>query len=217
MSSNHPPYLDPYLRAARQHGAGFQSLLWASPQTQEARFAALVRLCDFAGRRVLDAGCGRADLYDYLLQNRMRPAHYVGLEAVPDLAAAARAKPHRDYQIVNADFVREPHRLLAGADLVVFCGSLNTLDTDRFYATLRAALSATGRTLLFNFLSSPHLAGAPWLTWHRPEAVLAYVTQFGDAAILDDYTPGDCTIRVETAGGQASGPAAGSPRPHSPG
>ena len=41
LSKNHlapEPYLLPYLRAADKHGAEFPSLLWASPQTQAARF-----------------------------------------------------------------------------------------------------------------------------------------------------------------------------------
>ena len=32
-------YLGPYQRATERHGAGFESLLWASPATQEARHA----------------------------------------------------------------------------------------------------------------------------------------------------------------------------------
>src|SRR5437868_1227064 len=61
-----PDYLEPYLDAARTHGGGFGSLLWASPQTQAARFQAIHRIIDLSGARVLDAGCGRADLPEFL-------------------------------------------------------------------------------------------------------------------------------------------------------
>ena len=54
-----PPYLAPYLRAAERHGAGFDTLLWASPRTQEVRFDALRRAAPVGGRTVLDVGCGR--------------------------------------------------------------------------------------------------------------------------------------------------------------
>jgi hypothetical protein len=40
-------YLIPYQRAAALHGAEFESLLWASPQTQAARFDAFGRLWRF--------------------------------------------------------------------------------------------------------------------------------------------------------------------------
>jgi hypothetical protein len=81
--------------------------------------------------------------------------------------------------------------------VILFCGSLNTLSTDQFYSTLRAAMLATQDTLIFNFLSSSFLAGVDWLTWHRPSEVLEYVRRFSsDIAMLDDYTEGDCTICV---------------------
>src|SRR5205085_11899167 len=83
-----PEYLQPYLSAVRRHGRGFGSLLWASPHTQAARFDAFVRLCALEGRSILDAGCGRADLLDFLLARGIRPDHYTGLEAVDTLADA---------------------------------------------------------------------------------------------------------------------------------
>ena len=75
--SNNPaplPYLQPYLKAAERHGAGFGSLLWASPETQAARFGAIERLGRLHGKSVLDVGCGRADLLVYLLSRGVRPA-----------------------------------------------------------------------------------------------------------------------------------------------
>ena len=56
------PYLQPYLKAAERHGAGFGSLLWASPETQASRFDAVERLGRLHGKSILDVGCGRADL-----------------------------------------------------------------------------------------------------------------------------------------------------------
>src|SRR3954468_23327877 len=123
------PYLLPYLRAADKHGADFPSLLWASPQTQAARFDAIQRLGCPHGKSVLDVGCGRADLLDFLLDRGVRPADYVGIEAVEDLARAAETKHRRmnDVSIIRADFAREPLRLFVAADVVIFSGSLNTI------------------------------------------------------------------------------------------
>ena len=39
-----PSYLRPYRDAARAYGAGFATLLWASPQTQAVRFGAILVL-----------------------------------------------------------------------------------------------------------------------------------------------------------------------------
>ena len=202
-----PPYLAPYLRAAEQFGAGFGSLLWASPSTQSARFGAIERLGNVAGRSVLDVGCGRGDFLDFLLRSGIRPADYVGIEAVAPLAEAAEAKAaglwHKAgvaARIIRADFVAEPMRMFVGADVVAFSGSLNTADDPTFYGTLRRAFDATADVLVFNFLSSTYLAGQQYLYWRRPQDVLAFARGVSsDVRILDDYLKGDCTVAVRRA------------------
>ena len=193
------PYLLPYLRAAEKHGAEFPSLLWASPHTQAARFGAIDRLARLLGKSVLDVGCGRADLLDFLLDRGVPPADYTGIEAVEALAAAAEAKRRRtgDVRIIRADFVREPLRLFVAADVAVFSGSLNTLEDDAFYGTVRRAFDAAAEAVVFNFLSSSYLAGADYLRWRRPADVVAFASQLSsDVESLNDYLPGDTTIAI---------------------
>lgn len=197
MPAGVPSYLAPYLRAAERCGAGFGSLLWASPSTQHARFEAIRRACNPGGKRILDVGCGRADFCDFLLKRGVRYVQYTGLEAVDELAAAARRKAQPRSLIVRGDFVKEPARLLVGADLVVFSGSLNTLDTRSFYATIRVAFDAAAGALVFNFLASPMLAAQSYLTWHKPEDVLAAIKDWTPRVrVLDDYLEGDCTVAL---------------------
>ena len=190
-----PQYLKPYLDAARRHGGdGFKSLLWESPRTQALRFEALTRVCDMHRKSILDVGCGRADLLDFLRERGIEPQHYTGLEAVETLADAAKAKWRKRCQIVRADFVREPARLLCGADVVVFSGSLNTLEPDHFYATLRTAWQGASEAVAFNFLNSKERAGASYLYWHRPSVVKRFARDLGAAwEMVDDYLDGDCT------------------------
>lgn len=193
------PYLLPYLRAADKHGADFPSLLWASPHTQAARFDAIERLGQLDSKSVLDVGCGRADLLAFLLDRGVRPGDYVGIEAVEDLAAAAEANCRRlpDATIVRADFVREPLRMFVGADVVVFSGSLNTIEDDDFYATIRRAYDASAEAVVFNFLCSSYLAGADYLRWRRPDDVIAFARQLTpDVRTLDDYLHGDFTVAL---------------------
>jgi SAM-dependent methyltransferase len=190
-------YLQPYLRAARQFGAGFSALLWASPKTQRARFDAIRRAYDPEGKSVLDAGCGRADYMEFLLARDVRPADYIGLEAVETLADAAQAKKFPNTRIVRGDFVREPAKLFVGADVIVFSGSLNTMDEATFYEILRRAYDATAEAVVFNFLSSSALAGRAYLTWHSRERVEAFARRTAaDVHVLEDYLQGDCTIAM---------------------
>src|SRR5688572_2349212 len=195
--SNPRSYLRPYLDAAAAHGAGFQSLLWASPQTQAVRFEAILRITDLSGKSILDVGCGRADLLAHLLNSGVRLADYVGIEAVDALADAAEAKRLPGATIVRADFVAEPVRLFAGAGVVVFSGSLNTADDTVFYSTLARAFDAATEALVFNFLSSTSLAGQPHLYWRRAGDVTRFARSLSsDVRTLDDYLSGDTTVRV---------------------
>jgi SAM-dependent methyltransferase len=143
MPDDAPDYLRPYLDAARAHGEGFRSLLWASPRTQAVRFDALTRIVDFRGRLVCDVGCGRADLLDHLDRSGIPVADYTGIEAVPELAAAAGRKRRAGVRVLRGDFVRDPVRMFVGAEVVAFSGSLNTADDPTFYATVRRAFDAT--------------------------------------------------------------------------
>jgi hypothetical protein len=192
-----PDYLQPYATAAATHAGGFGSLLWANTQTQRSRVYAIRRATDLAGRTILDAGCGRADLIEYLVGMGIRVEHYIGLEAIEELATAAERKAAGHCQIVRCDFVVEPKRLFAATDWVVLSGSLNTLDTQTFYQTIRYAFDAAIEGVVFNFLDSPFLAAASYLTWHPRGEVLAFAQSLsGDVKMLHDYLHGDCTISI---------------------
>ncbi|HEV8377862.1 MAG TPA: methyltransferase domain-containing protein [Tepidisphaeraceae bacterium] len=202
MAAKTQDYLEPYRQAASRHGDRFASLLWASPKTQAARFDAICRLADLRGRRVLDAGCGRGDLMDFLVERGVQPREYIGIEAVDELAAAAMRKKLPGAQIIHGDFVREPQRLKAGADVIVFSGSLNTLEPQQFYQSLRQGWEAAGEVLVFNFLAAAHIASAQWLTWHRAEDVLVMARSWSsEVRMLEDYLDGDCTIALWKRGG----------------
>lgn len=190
-------YLEPYRQAASRHGDRFQSLLWASPRTQAARFDAICRLADMWGRKILDAGCGRADFLDFLRQREIQSTQYIGIEAVDELAAAAMRKPLLNARIIHGDFVRHPGLLDVGADVIVFSGSLNTLVPEQFYMSLRRGWEVAQQAMVFNFLAAKHIASAQWLTWHRAQDVLRFAQDLsGKVRMLNDYLDGDVTIAV---------------------
>jgi len=190
-------YLQPYLNALAEHGDKFPALLWASRSTQEVRFAALERICPLEGKVVLDAGCGRADLLDWMNRRGIKPNKYIGIEAVEMFRRAAWRKKLRNATILQGDFVTDARLLDQDADVIIFCGSLNTLSADDFYRTLTSAQKFARQTLAFNFLSSPELAKAKYLTWHRMEDVIAYLRVFGgEIKVAEDYLDGDCAISL---------------------
>jgi hypothetical protein len=194
-ASSVPLYLRPYVEVRRARGVG--ALLWEDLRAQRVRFDAIARICPLAGLRVLDVGCGKADLLRFLHARGIAPASYTGLEAQPWLARAARAAVAGAGTIVAGDFVKQPRKLRVGADAIVFSGSLNLLSAAQFYRALEGAWAATRRFLVFNFLSSPLLAADDYLMWRRRESVVAFARKTASRVRIDDrYEEGDCTVAM---------------------
>lgn len=201
MPSEPPDYLAPYRDAVRRFGPTFRSLLWQSEATQRVRFEALTHLVDLHAALICDAGCGRADLLPYLLQRSIVPEHYVGLEAVAELAEVARSRQLSEAVIVTADFVADPVRLAVGADVIYFGGSLNTVDEQAFRAVLKHASLAAAKTVALSFLCSPARAGEKHLRWRSPAAVAAVARSLGtNVRWTDRYLDGDCTLAFDVHG-----------------
>jgi hypothetical protein len=197
ISSTEPSYLEPYLAASRKYGAGFGTLLWASPKTQATRFKALLQAVDINGLTVMDVGCGRADLLEYMFKTRRCPRFYIGVEAVETLAFAASRKQLPGCSIILGDFVRDSSLLAAEADVLFYSGSLNTMDTSTFYKSLQDGFEAAGQAIIFNFLCSPFLAGSSHLTWHSAEEVMQFAQRLsGRVKLFDQYMRGDATIAI---------------------
>ena len=174
-SKSDRPYLEPYEKATREMGAGFESQLWMSKDAQRTRFEVLTQVGRFKDRVVADLGCGVGDLPIYLHEHASDqfPKSYIGIEGVEAMAEHARSRIVEagvERTIFDvADFVADdslPDMLVndAGAEVFVFSGSLNTLSMhqamdvlDGFWYALRAAKTdERSGTLIFNFLSDRH-------------------------------------------------------------
>lgn len=195
--SEQPAYLEPYARAARKHGPTFNALLWATPRTQAKRFEALVAMQDPTGLTVLDLGCGKADFLEWLIINGMPPRRYLGVEGVTALADAAEARQFEGSTIVRADFIREPEKAFAPADVIYCSGALNTIEDEDFYPTIQRAFEAAQQAVVFNFLNSPLLAGVSYLRWRQAVDVFAFARTLSDEVSWNDrYIEGDCTVGI---------------------
>jgi SAM-dependent methyltransferase len=199
-TATEPTYLKPYLDAARRYGDGFGSLLWASPRTQKIRFGALTGAISPRDLRVLDVGCGRADLLTYMCDAGRRPAEYVGVEMVDELATSAEgrlAAAGVTGRIVRRDFIADPDCMRIDADVIYFSGSLNTLSVFEFELSVRRAFSAARLGIAFNFLSSTQLSSARHLVWHRINSVISLGRSIvASVRVFDDYLDGDTTVAM---------------------
>ncbi|MBC7771172.1 MAG: class I SAM-dependent methyltransferase [Pyrinomonadaceae bacterium] len=198
-------YLAPYRRAVNRIGPCFEALLWANLRSQTARFRTISQMIDLSDLCVLDAGCGRADLAAYLVEQRINYARYLGVDAIPELLEAARGRSIARASFRLCDFVSDPTALQScqpsngartpEAEVIVFSGSLNTLPRERAMAVLERAWECCTHALVFNFLST--LDGAEpcqdEFRAHRmaPVAVLEWaLARTRDVSLRHDYLDG---------------------------
>jgi SAM-dependent methyltransferase len=148
-------YLDAYRDAQDDFGNDFGVTLWANTRSQERRFKVFTQMCYLHGKRILDAGCSRGDLADYLIRQGVEYESYVGIDGLPEVIDYANRRGLPRAKFHAGDFVADPSLLAIGSPQVVtFSGTLNTMDDGTAMKLLDAAWDACSETLLFNFLST---------------------------------------------------------------
>jgi SAM-dependent methyltransferase len=190
-----PPYLEHYRELVDRVGAAFEATGWRNREFQTERFRVMAEMVDFSGMRVLDAGAGRADFAEYLLERGVGFDSMVALDAMPEMVEAIRGRKLDRVEAALGDFASEPDAFtrFGEVDAIVFSGSLNTLDEDHALAVLERAWDAVGGgdgegagALVFNFLSDR----APGAMRGRPTEP---ARRFSPVRLVDwalDKTPG---------------------------
>jgi hypothetical protein len=192
------PYLFPYHRAAQRHGGEFEALCWTSLAQQTVRFDAMIEVYDFADKRMIDAGCGRADFFDHLAFRHIIPAKYLGVEAISPLALRAKHKTRANFAVLQADFLMSGFPSGFFPDVIVFSGTLNTFRVQSCQIALNSALRATRDSVVFNFLCKPDNADVPWLASHTPNEIRSLIKSAScTTSFYDGYLDGDITAVVK--------------------
>jgi len=156
MTDSQPDnYLDPYRDAQDDFGNEFGVTLWANTKSQERRFKVFAQMCYLPGKRILDAGCSRGDLADYLNRQEIEYLSYVGIDGLPEVIDYANRRELPRAEFHAGDFVADAKLLSIGKpQIIAFSGTLNTMGDEVAMKLLDAAWEACSESLLFNFLSS---------------------------------------------------------------
>lgn len=137
-----------------RYGPGFEATLWRSRQSQRARFEIITSTTELAGRRILDAGCGFGCLAHFLRERTIGYAHYLGIDGVPEIIREAQSKTPPRAEFILGDYAADRTLLRTGdPDIIMFCGSLNTLEEALAWEIVEDAWDAARIGVVFNFLS----------------------------------------------------------------
>lgn len=179
---------------AALHGADSSLALgWLTPRDQQIRFEALAGIANVKGKTVLDAGCGYADLFAFLSLNN-KPAHYYGVEQIPELIAEAEKRYGylNEVTFIARNFITAELPL---ADYVFASGSLNygSGDAGYIFKAINKLFECSKCGLAFNLLR--HVANTGLLVAYEPDLILAHCRTLSNKVILkDDYDEQDYTI-----------------------
>jgi len=155
-------YLKPYQRWADRHGTDFGVTLWASPQSQRARFAVFTQVAFLHGKRILDAGCSRGDFAAYLMETGIEFDEYFGVDALQEVIDYATGRDLERCRFVQGDLIHDRAAMKTGNPQVIcISGTLNTMSDQQVMSVLESAWDATEESLLFNFLSDKCHKTAP--------------------------------------------------------
>lgn len=171
------------------------ALGWRNSADQLIRFEALAGIGNLKGKTILDAGCGYADLLGYLFKNNP-PAHYYGVEQIPELIEKARGQYG---SFANTTFIESNFMTidLPVADYVVASGSLNYRNTDSGYifAAITNLFKHCNIGLAFNLLKL--ISGTGLIVAYDHEVILAHCrTLSNNVALIDGYADEDFTIYI---------------------
>ena len=147
-----------YTGCLQRHGRTPRGVDWSSQESQETRFAQLLKVCDPGGPDVLgDYGCGYGALRDYLTARGRLDVQYRGYDISTAMVEAARRQHEGDAAAVFST----DESVLAGCDHVVASGVFNVkLGVDRenweaYIETSLDRLAGLGRKgFAFNLLTS---------------------------------------------------------------
>jgi len=88
MSHENQHIVDYYEQLYRQHGNSPLASDYGSEASQQTKFRVLGDAADFAGKRVLDVGCGLGRFSDYL-EKRFGQLQYHGVDITPSVVESA--------------------------------------------------------------------------------------------------------------------------------
>ena len=140
-----------YRELLEKFGDSAEAAQYSSREGQYRRFAALARIGDLRGKRVLDFGCGTGSLYDYLVSVNQTPAVYHGVDVVSEFFDIAREK------IPNGQFYHPDALGQARFDYLFVSGVFNNRKRGNrkfWQETIRSLFAQCDIGVAFNMMST---------------------------------------------------------------
>ncbi len=195
MNSDDKRNVDIYEALLAEHGETYRALDWGSRESQQKRFEVLAGIGISAGDRVLDVGCGLADLNAWLIEHRPG-VEYSGIDLTPVMAERAQARfPNAkisNQTIFDLDFPIQAFDYLVASGIFVF---RQKSPEEYLFSTIRTMYKFCIKGVAFNSLSFWAEIKSPNEFYADPATVINFCRRLTRKVVLrHDYHPADFTV-----------------------
>lgn len=144
-----------YKKAVEKYGVSARGVHWNSTYTQYKRFEILTSFINknISESSIIDAGCGFAEYYNYLLKYDKKPKTYVGIDCEEMMINLAFKRfPNIKFEIKNVILDE-----LIKTDYYVCSGAMNILTKEEIFIFIKKCFDASNKAFIFNFLKNDPL------------------------------------------------------------
>jgi len=133
-----------------KHGVSPRGVHWISQQTQYKRFYILTLFFkdEIKNSSIIDAGCGFAEYYNYLVDKRLRPKSYKGYD-IEDIMIQKAKRRFPALDLEQKDILKDE---LEVADYYICSGAMNILTKEEMFEFINRCFTASKKGFAFNFL-----------------------------------------------------------------
>ncbi len=176
-----------YKKAFLKHGISAKGVHWNSTFTQYKRFEVLTNFIkdEIKTSSIIDAGCGFAEYYNYLVKNDKEPELYLGIDCEKLMIdIASKRFEHINFEVQN---IIDDKLFLA--DYYICSGAMNLLNKKNVYIFIEKCFLASSKGFIFNFLKNDSLCEVDYLEVINFSKKLTKNIEF-----KDNYLPNDFSI-----------------------
>jgi len=199
-----------YQRLVEKYGGDPRADGYSSELAREARFEMYTTHFDFAGKTILDVGCGTGAFFRYLMDCEIFPARYVGIDILPGKAETAKFRlaqagilQSAEMRGIDVEFVAgDVSSIRDSFQISIACSIFDVKQTDVpttfkiACRTLRHMWERSTEGIGADFFSPYALDIQPFNAPIPPEWVFTWAMQNLNSRVLLDYTylPHDYSI-----------------------
>jgi len=186
-----------YQKKFKKYGVDPRALKWETKKAAAQRYEQIVADADFAGKSILDVGCGFGGIIPYI-SAKEENFNYTGVDIVPEFIRQAK-KLHPSHKFAIRDYFENP--LKKNFDIVLSVGTLNSNLKDNLIFRKKAIKTMFGHAkeaLVFNMAGrhpKPKTAPKSNVWFADPLEILEYCLSLTKKVILrNHYHSRDFTI-----------------------